>query len=248
MGSSVNHPKSLKKLDDMKKEEFLELYCAGRLTGSETCEELSIPLSAVYRWRKEDIAFAEAYDMVDRYHKMKRQKNTKKLKQAFLHSFEQMLFNVAQACRACGINRARLDLWKEQDEEFAEAFFDAIETKKDFIEGQLMENVRKGETLSVLFACKTQLKDRGYVEKQQIEHGGQFGVMLSPGTNDDKGSWAQQAERQQDLLARKTIELEESCETGKGELETNNLGAAGRQSKNISKLSHIRSAVRRDAG
>jgi hypothetical protein len=49
---------------------------------------------------------------------------------------------------------------------------DAREGMKDDAESALMNAVRQGASWAVLFYLKTQGQDRGYVEKQKIEHSG----------------------------------------------------------------------------
>jgi len=49
-----------------------------------------------------------------------------------------------------------------------EAKIDAKEKKHDFVEGKLMELIKGGNVTAVIFYCKTQLKERGYVERQEV--------------------------------------------------------------------------------
>ncbi len=127
----------------------------------------------------------------------KNKEKKRKLQAAWLHAYDKLSFNISEVCRACGISRSRFRDWEKKDKEFAQAYKDAKEAKKDFIENKLMENIANGDTQSIIFACKTQLKDRGYVERQQIEHSGNFGVMLSPGTAPDPEEWENSARAQQ---------------------------------------------------
>lgn len=39
----------------------------------------------------------------------------------------------------------------------------------DFTEMQLMERVKKGDTVAIIFRLKTKAKKRGYIERQEIE-------------------------------------------------------------------------------
>ena len=236
-----------KKLNEIQKQKWRELYCAGGITIANTCKELGISLRKVARWKKEDIDFLEACETVRRYnHKTwpcssgqkfgqtgteeekeerkreiiarrvtKNKEKTRKLQAAWLDAYTKLSFNVSEVCRACGITRSRFGDWEKKDKEFAQAYKEAKEAKKDFIENKLMENIAKGDTQSIIFACKTQLKDRGYVEKQQVEHSGSFGVMLSPGTAPDPEEWENSAKAQQTALSENANRKDENKGKGK---------------------------------
>jgi len=172
-----------------------------------------------------------------------------KLKKTWLETFNRLYFSIIETCRACGITRGGFESWKATDEDFRIAYFEAVEAKKDFIESQLMENIRKGDTQSIIFACKTRLKDRGYIEKQQIEHTGNFGVMLSPGTSNNANDWERNAKTQQLALVEKTNKEDAKRENGKpGNGKERHLGAARGKPNSLPQLSDLRSAVRRDQG
>ena len=53
-----------------------------------------------------------------------------------------------------------------------QALEDERESMKDVAETQLFKNIEDGKEVSLIFYLKTQAKDRGYIEKQQIEHSG----------------------------------------------------------------------------
>lgn len=122
----------------------------------------------------------------------------------WLNEYGRLGFNITEVSKACGITAKRFRRWLKLDEDFALAYEEAREAKKDYIESKLMENIAKGDSESVIFACKTQLKDRGYVETKQMEHSGNFGVMLSPGTAPNTGEWEKIAKAQQVELGEKT--------------------------------------------
>ena len=42
------------------------------------------------------------------------------------------------------------------------------EKNKDFAEGKLMEGIQSGNMTAIIFYLKTQAKDRGYVERQEV--------------------------------------------------------------------------------
>lgn len=137
----------------------------------------------------------------------KKAKNVKKRHRkdqiAWLKSYEKLSFNATEVCRSVGISRRKFDRWRQNDKSFDRAYLEATEAKKDFIESQLMKNIEAGDSQSIIFACKTKLKDRGYVERKEIEHGGEFGVMVSPGSNSNSDDWEKSAMAQQAKLAEK---------------------------------------------
>jgi hypothetical protein len=49
-----------------------------------------------------------------------------------------------------------------------EALDDERESLKDFAEGKLLSQINEGNITAIIFYLKTQAKDRGYVEKQEI--------------------------------------------------------------------------------
>ena len=50
----------------------------------------------------------------------------------------------------------------------AQAIQDERDKMKDFAEGQLFKNIQDGKETSLIFYLKTQAKDRGYVERQEV--------------------------------------------------------------------------------
>jgi len=49
-----------------------------------------------------------------------------------------------------------------------QAVLDAKEEMKDFAEGKLYQNIDENKEASLIFYLKTQAKDRGYVERQEV--------------------------------------------------------------------------------
>lgn len=94
-----------------------------------------------------------------------------KNKEKFLEVFEKALGNISVACRNFGIIRATFYDWYNNDADFRKKADEVKEVRKDFIESALDARIRAGDTAAIIFASKTQCKDRGYVEKteQKIE-------------------------------------------------------------------------------
>lgn len=60
------------------------------------------------------------------------------------------------------------------------------ESLLDFAESQLLNNIKNGDTTSILFYLKTQGKKRGYIERQEVENsGGQTITIVPPNISDE---------------------------------------------------------------
>ena len=75
---------------------------------------------------------------------------------------------VASACKAAGISRYTFYEWKKNDPEFAEKVEDIIELQKDFCEALILKKMKEGDTTMIIFYAKTKMKDRGFVERQEV--------------------------------------------------------------------------------
>lgn len=82
---------------------------------------------------------------------------------------------VTTAAKALGISRTQLYNIINRHPTVKEALDDAREEMKDFAEAQLFKNIKDGKETSLIFYLKTQAKDRGYIERQQMEHSGPDG-------------------------------------------------------------------------
>ena len=89
-------------------------------------------------------------------------------KQAMLEALTLSFGVVAHAAKQVGINRTTHYLWMEEDAEYKSAVADLKEYKKDFIESKLIKLINEGDTAATIFAAKTQLKDRGYIERTEL--------------------------------------------------------------------------------
>lgn len=210
------------------KKKFLKLHTKMTLKRKEVCTVLEISEQIFKEWIRDDGDFKKKYDRLvskkrgDTFRKTlsngvsialkKTHKEgtrlRKKRQENWLIAYKSSYFNVGFACTSVGITRQTFYLWKKKHPKFLETFMNATEEKKDFIEDRLMKNIDAGDSSCLIFAAKTQLKDRGYIEKQEIEHSGNFGVMVIPGKIEDANDWAMKAQKQQQLLKEKSIETD----------------------------------------
>ena len=75
---------------------------------------------------------------------------------------------VTHAARQLGISRQRLHTLIKNHPTVKEAVDDAREEMKDFAESKLYQGISEGNTALIIFYAKTQMKDRGYVERQEV--------------------------------------------------------------------------------
>ncbi len=93
-------------------------------------------------------------------------KLTSRKRQQLLEAYRKAMCNVTLACKGLGISRRTFYLWREADESLAAELDDIKDEARDFIENALYKRIDAGDTTAIIFACKTMLRDRGYVETQ----------------------------------------------------------------------------------
>jgi len=91
-------------------------------------------------------------------------------KRNFLVAYGDTFGNVSEACRITGIARSAFYRWKDEDEKFQKALaeVDPKESFKDFVELAAVKKIKEGDTTMIIFAAKSKLKDRGWIERQEI--------------------------------------------------------------------------------
>lgn len=91
-------------------------------------------------------------------------------KKLMYEALKGQLGNISAACNQVGINRSTHYDWLAKDPNYKLWVQEAPELTKDFVEHQLMKQIKSGNMTGIIFYLKTKAKDRGYIEKQEIEH------------------------------------------------------------------------------
>ena len=98
-------------------------------------------------------------------------KDTKKISSSF--------GNITTIAKRLGVNRSTVYGYIKRWAGVREAIDDARETRKDLVEDKMMKRIMEGSDTMVIFFAKTQMKDRGYVERQEIENSGNVEVVIT---------------------------------------------------------------------
>jgi hypothetical protein len=91
-------------------------------------------------------------------------------KKQLIDAMEQSLGVVTQACKMVGISRVTYYDYYNNDPEFKAAIDELQNVALDFAESQLHKQIREGSTGATIFYLKTKGKNRGYIERQEIQH------------------------------------------------------------------------------
>tara|TARA_E500000318_G_scaffold111088_2_gene128433 strand:- start:575 stop:937 length:363 start_codon:yes stop_codon:yes gene_type:complete len=102
------------------------------------------------------------------------QDRTEKGKLAMLEALEKTLGVVTTACKLVGISRESHYNWLEADEAYYDAVKSIDNVAIDFAESNLHKQIKKGSTSATIFYLKTKGKNRGYIEKQELDVSGEF--------------------------------------------------------------------------
>lgn len=88
-----------------------------------------------------------------------------RLKVEFLEFLKASMGNVTVACQNAKCSRRNYYYWRDDDTEFALAADEAKDIAIDYVEQQLLKNVKAGNVAAQIFYLKTIGKSRGYNEK-----------------------------------------------------------------------------------
>jgi hypothetical protein len=104
------------------------------------------------------------------------EERTAERKAFFLEVYERKACNVKETCVAMQMTRSTYYAWRRSDPAFAEAADDVLEGLKDFAESKLMQNIAKGKEASIFFFLKCRAKERGYIERVDVNHTGKLSL------------------------------------------------------------------------
>ena len=93
-----------------------------------------------------------------------------KKKKLMIEVLKNQLGIVSVACRQVGIHRDTHYKWMKEDENYKHFVEEAEFEVKDFGEHSLFKLIKEGNPAAVIFFNKTKNRDRGYIEKREIEH------------------------------------------------------------------------------
>lgn len=79
---------------------------------------------------------------------------------------------IARAAEKLGIDYTTLYKYLRQTPELKDVVMHIRESQLDLAETKLLENIKEGKEASIFFYLKCKAQERGYIEKQQIEHTG----------------------------------------------------------------------------
>lgn len=84
--------------------------------------------------------------------------------------------NLTAIAKRLGVHRNTVLNYVNRWKTVADAIEQERELRKDFVEDKMLKRVMKGSDTMIIFFAKTQMKDRGYVERQEITHSGSVDV------------------------------------------------------------------------
>lgn len=93
-------------------------------------------------------------------------------KSNMLRALEDTLGIVSSASQKANIHRSTHYEWYNTDPEYRKAVDEIHNVCLDFAETKLLDNIRQNKETSIIFYLKTRGKNRGYVERQEFDMGG----------------------------------------------------------------------------
>ncbi len=108
----------------------------------------------------------------------KRKQITEDNKNNFLRAYRESAGNIAHACKSANINRQTYYNYLEKFDTFKKECEDIKEENIDFAESVLMGEIRNKHMTATIFFLKTQGRNRGYVERQEMDVDGSLSLSV----------------------------------------------------------------------
>jgi hypothetical protein len=99
----------------------------------------------------------------------KEQERTVKGKKLFLEALVLTLGNISMACKKANLSRQVYYDWFKTDKEFKEQCEEIKESNLDFAESKLLSHIKDDNVTALIFYLKTQGKNRGYIERTEVD-------------------------------------------------------------------------------
>ena len=90
-------------------------------------------------------------------------------KKEFLIVFSKDKGMVTFSCLKVGIENSTYWDWCQKDPWFKNECQKILDSVGDFVEHQLLKQIEDGVLTAIIFYCKTKLKNRGYIERVELQ-------------------------------------------------------------------------------
>lgn len=105
----------------------------------------------------------------------------KQKKEKFLLLLGKNNGNITKTCKDMNIPRSLYYVWVKKYPDFLESVNDVCEQITDFVENKLLGLIDQNNTQAIIFYLKTKGKNRGYIEKNEIDMTGKIeNVVIKP--------------------------------------------------------------------
>ena len=112
--------------------------------------------------------------------------------------------NITAIAKRLGVSRPTIYNYINHWKTVKDAIHDAREEKKDFVEDRMFKRIMEGSDVMMIFYAKTQMKDRGYIERQEISGGGKPQEII----NYTVDEWRKKQEKQRNQVDEALAEFE----------------------------------------
>ena len=92
--------------------------------------------------------------------------------------FTGSLGNVMAISKRLNVERQTIYGYIKRWKSVAQAIDEQREMRKDIVEDKMMKRILEGSDTMMIFFAKTQMKDRGYIEKAETEHSGNITIKV----------------------------------------------------------------------